>query len=55
MTKFITTISHAPPALSVSAGMIGIIAVVAVGLPLLAFAAPGAIAGWGVYSLYHKH
>jgi len=55
MSKLISTISHTPPAVSVSAGVIGIIAVAAVGLPVLVFAAPGAIAGWGVYSLYHKH
>jgi len=55
MSKIITTISHTPPALTVGAGMIGLLAGTAVGLPVLALAAIGVLPGLGVYSLYHKH
>ena len=41
--------------MTVVGGMTGLIAFVALGLPALAMAAPGALAGWGVYALYHKH
>lgn len=56
MSHIASTIDHVPPAPAIGAGMAGIIVVMICGLPVLAFAVPGALAAAGVYSLYHhKH
>jgi hypothetical protein len=52
MSRIVSTIVPATPALAVTAGTAGIFACIATSLPVLVLAAPGAVAGWGVYSLY---
>lgn len=52
MSRIVSTIAPTTSALAVAAGATGIIACIVVSLPVLAYAIPGAAAGWGLQSLY---
>jgi hypothetical protein len=52
MTHVFSTIALTPTAVAVALGATGIFACIVVSSPVYMFVAPGAVVGWGLYSLY---